>query len=51
VRKIELKSTSISFYLQYHVIFHFYTDLISNLLDPRLVDFGSTLIHGPYMLD
>jgi len=47
VRKTELKSTSISFWLfQYRVIFHLYW---FNLLDPRLVDPGSTLIYvGAY---
>jgi len=43
------KSRSISFYhVQYRVIF-LYTDLISSLLDPRLVDPGLTLIYvGAY---
>jgi len=52
VRKIELKSRSISFYfLQYHVILSFILIFISSLLDPRLVDPGSTLIYvGAYGL-
>jgi len=49
VRKTELKSTSISFSSFNIVSYFIYTDLISSLLDPRLVDHGLTLIHvGAY---
>jgi len=46
VRKTELKSTvDHSHFSSFNIMSYFiYTDLISSLLDPRLVDPGSTLI-------
>jgi len=45
VRKIELKSRYISFSSFNIKLYLIYTDLISSLLDPKLVDPGSTLVH------
>jgi len=47
VRKIELKSTIVlSHFSFFNIMSYFiYIDLISNLLDPGLVDPGSTLIN------
>jgi len=48
VRRTELKSRCITLQLLQYLI---YADLIGNLLDPRFVDPGSTLIHiGAYDL-
>jgi len=44
VRKTELKSKSISFNSFNIMSYFIYIDLISSLLDPRLIDPGSTLI-------
>jgi len=47
VKKTELKSKSSSFNIMSYFIF---TNLISSLLDPKLVDSGSSLIYvGTYM--
>jgi len=42
----ELNSRSISNFNTFYIMLYFiYTYILSSLLDPRLVDLGSTLIH------
>jgi len=52
VRKTKLKRIDLSHFGSFNIMSYFiYTDLISSLLDPRLVYPGSTLIYvGAYDL-